>query len=157
MKLIILEKVIISDTSCLITLSRIYRIEILKQLYSEVQITSEVEKEFGGELPDWVVIRDPNNEDIIKFLKLNLDDGEATSIALAYENKNSILIIDERKGRKMAISLGLHVIGLLGIILRAKNENYIHSVAEILEEIEKAGFRVSKSLKDTLLKKANEI
>ena len=51
-----MNRTIISDTSCLIALSKIGRLEILQKLYSTIVITDSVKAEFGSELPDWVVV-----------------------------------------------------------------------------------------------------
>jgi predicted nucleic acid-binding protein len=46
-----MDKIIISDTSCLIALSKIDKLDLLKDLYHEIIITPEVHQEFGGSLP----------------------------------------------------------------------------------------------------------
>lgn len=46
--------IIISDTSCLIALSKIENLEILRELYQEVIITTDVLQEFGDYIPDWI-------------------------------------------------------------------------------------------------------
>jgi predicted nucleic acid-binding protein len=51
-----MDKIIISDTSCLIALSKIDKLDLLKGLYREIIITTEVFYEFGGALPDWILI-----------------------------------------------------------------------------------------------------
>lgn len=51
-----MDKIIISDTSCLIVLSRINQLEILKNLYSQIIITKDVFEEFGAAVPDWILI-----------------------------------------------------------------------------------------------------
>jgi predicted nucleic acid-binding protein len=43
-------KIIISDTSCLILLSKIDELDLLNQLFDEIFITSEIQKEFGKKL-----------------------------------------------------------------------------------------------------------
>jgi predicted nucleic acid-binding protein len=48
------DRVIITDTSCLIALSRMDLLFVLKELYQEILITAEIAKEFGDPLPDWV-------------------------------------------------------------------------------------------------------
>ena len=50
-----MHKIIISDTSCLIALENIGLLSILKELYGEVLITTEVKNEFGQKLPDWII------------------------------------------------------------------------------------------------------
>ena len=78
-----MDKIIISDTSCLIALSKINKLDILKDLYSEIIITREVYNEFGGTLPNWIIISDIKNSQKQKELEIKLDKGEASSIALA--------------------------------------------------------------------------
>ena len=48
--------VIISDTSCLILLDKIQELAILKNLFGQVVTTQIVADEFGGLLPEWIVI-----------------------------------------------------------------------------------------------------
>ena len=150
------EKIIIADTTCLISLSRIRRLNILKDLYSEIFITSIIKNEYAEQLPPWIKIMDPKNDESVKLIGINLDQGESTAIALAMENENSLLIIDERKGRRIAKSLNLKIIGLLGIIIKAKQLDYIDSVKDIIADLEAVEFRISESLKNTILKLANE-
>tara|TARA_R110002126_G_scaffold35949_6_gene109954 strand:- start:5440 stop:5736 length:297 start_codon:yes stop_codon:yes gene_type:complete len=94
--------------------------------------------------------------DVHKGLSSYLDTGEATSIALASEYEDSLVIIDEIKGRKTAKELGIPVTGSLGVLMTAKDKGYIKAVKPILEKIQYTNFRISKELIDQALKKANE-
>lgn len=85
-----MDKIIISDTSCLIALTNIDKLHILQDLYHEIIITKEVYNEFGEKLPDWIIICEVKNQQKIKELESRLDKGEASSIALALEIPNSI-------------------------------------------------------------------
>ncbi len=80
-----------------------------------------------------------------------IDPGEATSIALAAELEESLLIIDDLKGRKVATELGIHITGSLGVLLTAKNNGVIDSVIPIVEKIQKTNFRISDYLLLTIL------
>lgn len=51
-----MDKIIISDTSCLIALQNIGLLNLLKDLYQEIFITKEVKDEFGKDLPDWIIV-----------------------------------------------------------------------------------------------------
>ena len=77
--------IVIADTSCLIALSKIEAIELLKELYEEVYITEEIALEFGESLPGWVRIENVKNKKYQQLLDLYLDLGEASAIALALE------------------------------------------------------------------------
>jgi predicted nucleic acid-binding protein len=52
-----MKRVVISDTSCLIILSKIGLMDILKDLFGEVLISEEVRNEFGEPLPTWVFVK----------------------------------------------------------------------------------------------------
>jgi predicted nucleic acid-binding protein len=151
-----MPKVIISDTSCLIVFSKINELEVLKRLYSEIVTTEEVADEFGQVLPDWVSIQSVKNKHYQEELKLKVDVGEASALALAVENHDSLLIVDDFKARKLATSLGIDIIGSIGILVKAKNEGIIDSVKPFFERIRNTDFRISDDLEAAALKEAGE-
>lgn len=110
-----------------------------------------------GELPNWVTTKEVTDNG--QYLKLaeDLGKGEASSIALALEFDDSLLIIDEKKGRKVAKELRIEIIGSLGILIKAKEKGVIKSVREILTLIDKTDFRVSQSVREKVLKESGEL
>ena len=151
-----MEKIIISDTTCLIILSKIAALNLLKSLFSTVTITPEVQQEFGNPLPDWIILETSTNKHQLSALKLILDDGEASAIALCLETPNCLLIIDERKGRKVAQNLQIPTIGTLGILLEAKNRGFLENIRPFVDKIQQTDFRISKELLNAVLIKAGE-
>jgi predicted nucleic acid-binding protein len=134
--------VIISDTSCLIGLTNIGFLDILQKLYHSILITPEVAEEFGSPLPDWIqIVPISNTQKTEEFLK-TLDAGESSAIALALENANSLLIIDELKGRRFALSLGIDIIGTLGLLIDAYQAGFISDYISILNNLRNCGFRI---------------
>jgi len=76
---------------------------------------------------------------------------------LALEIKADLLLMDERRGRAFAQELGLNVVGLLGILLQAKNQNLIAAVKPLIDRlIQEADFRVSPQLYRSILQIADE-
>lgn len=132
-----------------------YRLEILQHTFADLMVTDEVAKEFG-ELPDWITVQQIANKDQYLELAKDLGKGEASSITLALEFNDSLLIIDERKGRKVAEEMKIEIIGSLGVLIKAKEKGVIKSVKEILNLIDKTNFRISESIKEKVLKKASE-
>ena len=73
--------------------------------------------------------------------------GESEAITLAVELKADRILLDERDGRKLAKSLGLKVTGVLGILLRAKQEGELSSLPDVIDALVKtAGFRIAPEL-----------
>lgn len=147
---------IISDTSCLILFNKIGELQLLKEISGEVFITNTVKEEFGKELPTWIKIKDPDDGRYQKLVEMELDKGEASAIALSLTLENSILIIDDLKGRKVAERLKLRYSGSFGVILKAKQLGVIQSVKPILSKIRKTNFRFSQQLFEIILEQANE-
>lgn len=143
---------IISDTSCLIALDRISQLDLLQKLFQQVVTTQAVQEEFGKELPDWIQINEIQNTNKIQELEDVLDKGEASAIALALETEKCLLIIDEKKGRKVAQSLNIEIVGTLKVIQMAKQKGIIESARPIIEDLQKAGFRFSQKIVKILLK-----
>ncbi len=151
-----MRRTIISDTSCLIVLSNIDELEILRLIYGQVTVTPEVIAEFGGSLPDWFEILSPKDRSRQEELELEIDLGEASSIALALETPGSTLIIDDLRARKVAEKLGLNFTGTLGVIAKAKLNGIIVSVKPILVKIRSTKFRVSNEVLQNVLREAGE-
>lgn len=151
-----MPKTIVADASCLIALGNIGELEILKLLYGEVVTTTEVAREFGEGLPEWFSLQDPGNKNIILLLETMLDRGEASAIALCLEINSPLLIIDEKKGRRIAKGLGIALTGVCGILLKAKSQGIIAQVTPLLNSLEQAGFRISQSLRQSVLYLAGE-
>jgi predicted nucleic acid-binding protein len=69
-----------------------------------------------------------------------LDAGKASSIALSFEIEDSILIIDERKGRKIASSLNIKIIGTIGILILAHKKGLIKDLITVILKLVNKGF-----------------
>jgi predicted nucleic acid-binding protein len=110
-----MRKVIISDTSCLIQLEPIGELELLYKLFGAITVTPEIVDEFHGQLPAWIIVESVSNKTYQTILGASLDIGEASAIALAIEQSECLLIIDDLKGRKFAEKFGLTITGTLGI------------------------------------------
>lgn len=151
-----MPKVIISDTSCLILLTKIGEIDILRQLYNTVTITQDILLEYGEDLPDWFEVQQVKDHYRQQLLEMQIDKGEASAITLALETTDNIVILDDWKARKVAERLGIFVTGTLGVIIKAKNTGIIPSIKPYLDKIRKTNFRISEELEQIALKEANE-
>lgn len=148
------SEIIISDTSCLILLNSIDAIDLLKKVADDIYITPTINMEFGKKLPKWIKVKAPKNKNFKEVLELDLDPGEASAIALAFEINNSILILDDLKGRKLAERLHLKYSGTLGLILKATQMGLVDDIDILLNKISATDFRISTTLIETVRQQA---
>lgn len=108
-----MHRTIISDTSCLITLTNIGEIDLLRLTYGKIITTQIIADEFAEALPSWIEIKSPSDNTIQSILELQLDKGEASAITLALELKNSTVILDTIKPvsslKNLKLSLQVHL------------------------------------------------
>lgn len=157
--------IIVSDTSPITNLIQIGHIDLLKQLFQKIIIPERVSEELYFyenhkeiiESRNWIVVKGVANRLEVEKLKRHLDSGESEAIVLAQEMKVDFLIVDERKGRKVAEEHGLNCIGLLGVLILGKKKGYLYELKPILDElIEDIGFRFSEMLYQRILSEVNE-
>ncbi len=152
--------IVVSDTSPLTALLTVSEENLLPKLFLEVVIPEAVRNELlrnHPTLPDWLRVASVQDlKQAAKYSQL-VDAGEAEAIELARELHADRLLIDERKGRKLAIQEGVAVIGLLGVILLAKRKAFIPSARTLLQRLEReAGMYLSPDIRDTALKSVGE-
>ncbi|MEB3340945.1 DUF3368 domain-containing protein [Okeania sp.] len=145
---------IIADSTCLIGLERIGKIDLLPQIFSQVTIPPEVQKEFGIYY-SWLIVKSTQNTGMVNSLKLWVDDGEAEAITLAYE-LGYRLIVDDKQARNTAKKLGIEIIGTVGVLIKAKQLGLLDQLLPILKALESNGFYLSQSLKKEALILVNE-
>ena len=97
------------------------------------------------------------NKPLVTTLRLDLDPGEAEAIACALENRASLLLIDERRGRRAAQQLGIPIMGLIGVLLMARKQQLIPHIRPHLDALRNvAGFWMSTALYDRVLHDVGE-
>lgn len=156
--------IVISDTSAISNLYQIGILDILHQLFGDITITPAVKRELyaipeqGNKLDeiDWIIVKYPSDQKLISELLEILDLGEAESIALAIESNAKYLIIDEFKGREVANSYNLKIIGILGVLITAKKEGFIDLVGPKVVQLRSIGFRLNLTLVNKVLEKLGE-
>ena len=77
-----------------------------------------------------------------------LDDGESEAIILADELKASVLVMDEKKGRKVAQKMGIQITGTVGILIQAYDEKKVTAdeIKSYLTQLKNSNIRLSDSL-----------
>jgi uncharacterized protein len=159
---------VVSNSSALINLSRIGKLTLLRDLYTEVHIPEAVWQEavVRGEgqaganeikMAPWIRTERVKNLGLVKALRQELDAGEAEAIALALEAQAELLLMDERLGRDTARHLGLRFIGLIGVLVEAKKRRLIPTIKAELDALrDVAGFRIAQELYRRVLEDEKE-
>ena len=148
-----MQKIIIADISCLILLHKIDEFNLLQKLFEQIIIT---EKEFDSKLPDWVKVKDATNQNYQNIIQVSIGKGEASAIALALEEYDPLLILDDLKARKLATNLNLKYTGTLGILIDAKLSGYLPSIKSIIAKIKTTNFHLPDELERKILLIAGE-
>ncbi len=156
---------IVSNTTPIISLLKIEKLHLLKDLYDEIYIPQEVfneieagkNKDFYTDLSkiEWIKIEKIQNVKSLTFF-LDLDKGEAEAIVLASEKEADLIILDETLGRFHAKHAGLKVTGTIGVLLKAKQWNYIKELKPLLYELRAKTVWLSDNFIEEILKLANE-
>ena len=157
---------IVSDTTTIIILGKLNRYDLLENIFSKIYVPQEVMREISvkedgiyEKIEQNLLFESKDISDTSLFDILNnlLDSGESQAIVLAKE-LNLILLIDEKKGRKIAKNMGLNIIGLLGILILNVKKKYTSKdeALKILERIKELNFRVSQKLENSFLEQISK-
>ena len=159
---------VVTNTSPLTNLAAIGQFDLLYKLYDEIHIADGVWDElnaFGKSWPgsrevaaaDWIHRHTVRNQLWVSSLQSDLDRGESESIVLASELDVDMILLDEKAGRNAAMRIQLKPVGVIGVLLEAKQKCLIDIIQPHLDSLrEIAGFRISDSLYFHTLTLANE-
>lgn len=148
---------ILTDASAIIALANIGELDILKNIFPKIHITTTIQKELLVEdypetskikkaLEKWIKIIKVDEENLEKYKKYGLGRGEASLIEVS--RKNDKLILDDPVARKVAEVEGLEFTGLIGLLAEAGKKGLISKEKgeEILEKLSNSKFRMSLEL-----------
>jgi predicted nucleic acid-binding protein len=157
--------IVVSDASPIIALAAIGQVDLLRGVHGDVLVPAAVRDEIHGDATGvallaaspWIAVRSATRRDLVRDLEHRVDAGEAEAIALAIELDADFLVIDDRRGRIVARSLGLRLTGVVGILLEAKARGLVPEIRALLDDLARgAAFRVSGELRRHALDLAGE-
>ena len=160
---------IVADASPLIALARAGLLRLLRDLYGQVLVPSAVheELEIARRRPGYESLEEALAEGWLAPVAVQAVEGqerlgrlvgrgEREAILLATRHACRFLLIDERSGRAAAEKQGIPVVGTGGVLLAAKQQGLIPSVAAVLDQLAALRFRLSGELRHRLLELAGE-
>ena len=155
----------------MIHLSAIGRLALLRKFYERIAVPTAVWREVveqGGcragaveveqaRQEGWIKVVPCLDSWLLRLLKRDLDDGESEVIALAVEQKAMLVLLDETEARRTADLYGLSKTGIVGVLIRAKQERLIESLKTELDRLlNQGGFWIEERLYKRALKAVGE-
>lgn len=150
--------IVISDTSPINYLVLIGEIELLPQLFGQVILPHAVLTELShtrtpalvrswiAAPPAWLEVRTPATVDP----NLGPDLGEREAISLALEMKADLLLVDDKKARRLARARGLRLTGTLGVLELAATKGLV-DLEDAFARLRKTDFQISEDLLQEIL------
>lgn len=153
-----MAEIVVSNSSPLIALHQIRQLELLQILYGQVFVPPAVVGETAPQFakPSWLVETPIASAMIPRITARSIGAGETEALALALEMDADLAILDERAGRNLAQSLGIHVTGALGILIFAKQQGLLTAVRPLVEALQANDFYISSPLFDEVMLIAGE-
>jgi predicted nucleic acid-binding protein len=156
---------VVSNTTPIISLASIGKLDILKELFNEIIIAETVyneikaKKSYGYEEVEleYITVKAIQGKIYQDLLLNQLDLGEAETILLAKEINADFAIIDENLGYKIAKNAGLNVVRTLSILLKAKQKGIIKEIKPLLDDMISKGRWYSKTVYKDFLERVGEL
>ena len=162
--------IVVSDTTPLISLLKIDRIDLLEKLFGQVLIPQAVFEELTADerfkleadqisSKQFIIVKAVQNSESASILKraTGLDQGESEAIVLTDELNADVLLMDEAKGRAVSSQMGLKIMGTIGILIAAYEEKELTAdeVKWCIEGLQNAGRHISQKHYQRLIDKLN--
>jgi len=157
----------VSNTTPILSLYKIGQLTLLQSLFGHVIVSKAVHDEIavsgkgkqGHEAVDtasYIQIKEVQNVLAVNLLRVQLDYGEAETIVLAKELGADVLLLDEKKARRIAQANAQPVIGTIGVLQAAKDKGLIPDMKTPLDSLIANGIWIDKSLYQLVLRNNNE-
>lgn len=155
-----MEKEAVADSSFIIFIAKLDAFNLVKNTFSRILLPEEVIEElFRKNSSENELIKRQLADLLVKLSvkeirDIPLGDGEKAAISLCLEKKVKILLSDDKKARTFAKSLGLSVLGILGLLLINLKENRLNrkNFIELLNKLVGLGYYISPALYAEIMK-----
>lgn len=156
--------ILVADCSALVALATCDALPLLDQLFGTVIVPEAVYREAAvGDKPEAERLQvyldgrvralDPARLILLDGFS---DPGETEAMLLYRQLQADYLLIDDRRGRRMARINNIDVIGSLGVLLGAKRAGLIKAVKPSVQRLVESDLYLSEALISTVLEVAGE-
>ncbi len=158
---------VITNTSPLLLLAKIGRLDLLGQLFKEALVARAVYEEIKAKpgretqeietlLQTKVLHLQEARIDIVRNLPVDLGKGERETIALAIGINADLVVMDDQEGRRLARARGLPVTGTIGILIEARERKLIASIQQEMDRLIEAGMWLDEVFYHRILQEFDE-
>lgn len=155
--------IVVADTSVICYLALIGCVDLLPRLFGRIHIPKAVRDELAAPqapaevrdwmatVPNWLVVETvvPQSDALLS----RLHAGEREALLLAKKLNADLVLLDEKAARKVAVTRGLRVTGLLGILADAASQEMVDLTSSI-DRLRRTTFRASPAILRTFLLRA---
>jgi len=160
----------VSDSSVLIHLGAVEQLDLLPAFYDPVVIPQEVWREVviqgrstavvqavqNAAKQGWLEVQGARHSQLIQHMRQNLHPGEAAAICLALETQATTLLMDETDGRTVARQFGIHTIGVVGLLIKARKAGRLSELRPWLSRLVQSGFYLQPAFAERILRQVGE-
>jgi predicted nucleic acid-binding protein len=149
---------VVSNSSPLIALEQIGQLELLHSLFTEIVVPDQVAVETVASVQprSWIRKQSLSLPLLPAVQRPTLGPGEREAICLAVEVNARAILLDDDPARKLAVQLGLPVIGTAGVLVLAKERRLIPAVRPCLDALIENRFFLARAVYDLILTRVGE-
>jgi len=152
---------IIGDSSALVALSIMDRLDLLESIFGKVYVPQAVYDEVTiSHKPQSLKLKNYLKDKIatvdLNITQMGLGQGELEAIALYKHLNSDFLLIDDRRAKKFAQLNSVNVIGSLGVMILAKENGLIALIREDVEKLISSDVFISENLINRVLASVGE-
>ncbi|KXA91286.1 hypothetical protein AKJ57_01840 [candidate division MSBL1 archaeon SCGC-AAA259A05] len=148
---------VLVDSSAIIALASIGELDILRDIFTEIPVTSVIceeilvedypeTDEIGEAVEEWMEVVEVDESDLQKYERYGLGKGESSLIEVS--RKNGRLVLDDPVARRVAEVEGLDFTGLIGLLVESCRVSRVSRDRgrEILDKLSGSDFRMTAEL-----------
>lgn len=157
--------ILVADSSALVALAACDSLSLLDEIFGQVIVPEAVfhevvraDKFQSNRLKDYLhdKVRQVEMQRFV-YLDAFADAGETEAMLLYKEVAADYLLIDDKRGRKIASINQIRTIGSLGVLLQAKRMGLVRHIAPLVRKITESPIFISEGLVATVLELAGEL
>lgn len=156
------DRKVVSNTSPLLNLALIDRLDLLRNQFSVLDVPEQVWDEIQAGERGTDALEELRNEGFLNIVSIpedelfreiqgDIDEGEAAVLRYALEQEADLVLLDEKEARNVARRHEIPRTGVIGILLKSANDETVEDLAEDLDALRDAGFWISDDLYKDIL------